>query len=450
MLRPAVYKRQRADSVANESAAEDAPPPEQDDEAQFESQARAAGITLPRRVRRDPWSALVVIVALIVLAAGIGEVTGWINLRSPSSTAGNYQTQTCEGYPVQSTGAVSAAVDPGLVAWLENAGKNMSAAVGGCFSVTVSPNSGDGYLSLYGATPAEFVATYAPPSAADTTALSNPVTAVPITLGAVAVVYDLPGVPSGLNLTGLALAGIYNGSITSWNDPAIAAFNPGVSLSGLPPITAVHLTGAAASTQEFTEYLSANDEAWNSSVGSGLTVTWPGGTGEASAATMSQEVVNTPGAVGYLELFGAPPSDVGVAQVQDRAGGFASPDAIDTWIAASSFDNDSAVRNGSWSDFSLTGAPAVGSYPIDVLTFAGIYRDLGVAYSGALSLSDASWLLTYIYWLTVQSAVAPLPPTFLSESVNVLNNETYDGTTIVHLENENGEGNETGGETGEF
>ena len=167
-----------------------------------------------------------------------------------------------------------------------------------------------------------------------------------------------------------------------------------------------------------------------------------------SDAAVVGKVAATAGAIGYLEIFGAPPGGVGCAQVADSAGGFASPGTVDTWVAADSLSNSSVVKTGNWTNFSLYGAPAPGSYPLAVLSYAGIYRDLGVAYSGALSLSNASWLLTYLYWLTGEAAVAPLPGAFVTDALNVLNNETYDGTTIVHFENENGEGgenNETGG-----
>lgn len=442
-------QRSGANSVARESTEEELTPPEQD-EAEFATQARAAGITLPRRARRDPAGALVVVVAVIVLAAGIGEITGWIDPRTPAPYNGNYLDQTCMGVPVQSAGGISSAVDPGLVAWLEGAGENMSAAVGGCFSVSVTSESGDGYLSLFGPAAPEFVASYGPPSGADTAGHSNPVAVVPITLGAVAIVYNLAGVGAGLRLNGTVLAGIYDGTITSWNAPAIVDLNPGVSLSGLPPITAVHFATGQASTEALTEYLSADAPSWNSSIGSGMNVSWPGGVAETSDAAMVQEVSSTPGAVGYVELFGGSLPGLEVAQIEDSAGDFASPNAVDTWIAASSFENASAVRNGSWEGFSLAGAGGAGAYPLGVLTYVGLFRDLGVAYSGTLSLADAGWLLSYLYWLTLQPAVAPLPPAYSTATVNALNNETYDGSTIIHLENENGEDNDSGGGTDEF
>ncbi len=418
-------------------------------DAAFESEARAAGIVLPRKAPRDPWAALVIVIAIVVLTAGIGEVTGWIDLRSSAATGG-YQTQTCQGYPVHSEGTFSSAIDPAFASWLEDAGTNLSAAVGGCFSVAVSPEPGDGYLSLSATSGSEFTATYAAPTTEESGSLGSPVAVFPLTLSAVDVVYDLPGVSSGLNLTGTALAGIYDGSITSWNDPAIASANPGVDLSGLPAITPVHLAGSLVANEVLTDYLAASSPSWNASVGAGLNVSWPTGTSAASEAVALAAVAATPGAVGYVETFGAPVAGLGVANLNDSAGTFAAPSTVDVWLAAESLANSTAVTNGSWSGFSLVGASLPGSYPLSSLAYAGIYRDLGVAYSNSLSLGNATWLLTYLYWLTGEAAVAPLPAPYAAEDVNVLNNETYDGVPIVSLDSEYGESGESGGETGEF
>jgi phosphate transport system substrate-binding protein len=436
--------------VADETSTEEKPAETAEPERTFEVQARAAGLVLPSKSRKDPWGAVVIIVALIVLTAGIGEVTGWINLRSPVASNGKFETQTCTGSNVQTVGAVSSVIGPELGSWLAGAGQNLSEAVGGCFSVVVNANPGDGYVPLLGGPGSEFVATYTPPTSADIAQLPDPVAVVPVALSAVAVIYNLPGVPDGLNLTGPILAGIYNGSITSWSDPAIAAANPGTTLTGLPSIVPVQMAGASASNQVFSGFLATASPAWNSSVGAGMTVDWPDGVSVVSSTAMVTQVSATSGAVGYVELFGPAPTGVGTAQIGDAAGGFATPGVVDTWVAANSLSNSSAVKSGSWTNFSFYRAPAAGSYPLAVLSYAGIYRDLGVAYSGALGFSNASWLLTYLYWLTGEATVAPLPSAFVSDALSVLNNETYDGTAIVHLENENGENGESGGETGEF
>ncbi|MGA8302313.1 MAG: substrate-binding domain-containing protein [Thermoplasmata archaeon] len=425
-------------------------PSQQEPDAEFAQQARAAGLVLPTKVRGDPWGALVVVVALIVLTAGIGEVTGWVNLRTNSTSGGNFETQTCTGSPVQASGVVSSAYDPAFAAWLATSGQQLSQAVGGCFTVQLGSNPGDGYLPMLGGANSEFAVSYAPPTAGEIDQLPFPVVIVPVALSAVAVIYNLPGVPSGLNLSGSVLAGIYNGTVTSWDNPAIAQLNPNTNLSGLPAIAPFQLAGTSVSNEVFSAFLAASSPSWNAAVGSGPSVPWPAGASVGSDAAMVSGVASTVGSIGYLDLFGSPPTGVGCAQIEDAAGDFASPGAVASWVAAESLANSSEVASGNWSNFSLIHATEPGSYPLAALAYLGIFRDLGVAYGGTVSLENASWLLTYVYWLTGAASVAPLPGAYQTSAVNALNNETYDGTTIVHLENENGEGNETGGETGEF
>jgi phosphate transport system substrate-binding protein len=436
--------------VADQPTTGEVPPEQPDAEVAFAEQAKATGLVLPKKAASDPWGAVVIIVALIVLTAGIGEVTGWVNLRAPTQNNGNFETQTCTGSNVRAIGSVSDVIGPQLGTWLAGAGQNLSQAVGGCFSVVVTSNSGDGYLPLLGGSGSEFVATYTAPSPSEASQLPDPVALVPVALSAVAVIYNLPGLPPGLNLTGAILAGIYNGTITSWDDPAIVGLNPGTNLTGLPVISPTDQSGIAVANQVFSGFLATSSPVWNSTVGAGTDVAWPAGTSVDSAAAMVDRVAATAGAIGYLELFGAAPAGVESAQIEDAAGDFASPGVVDTWIAANSLSNASAVKTGNWTGFSFYSAPAVGSYPLAVLSYAGIYQDLGVAYSGSLGLSNATWLLTYLYWLTSEATVAPLPPAFATDAMSVLNNETYNGTAIVHLENENGENGESGGETGEF
>jgi hypothetical protein len=138
-----------------------------------------------------------------------------------------------------------------------------------------------------------------------------------------------------------------------------------------------------------------------------------------------------------------------VANIEDRAGDFASPTDVDAWVAAESVTNSTAALANNWSALSLANATAVDSYPLAVFSYVALYTDLGVAYSGTLSLTNASWLLGYVYWLTAEVSVAPLPTLYETAAVTVLNNETFDGTKIMNLENEATEGSE-GGETGEF
>jgi phosphate transport system substrate-binding protein len=431
-----------------ETETEGGTPVAENPEEQFSEQARAAGIVLPKRRRFDPWTAVAIVVAVVLVTAGIGEVTGWISLRA-SPAPWSYETEKCTGSDVHATGTSAAVLGPSFEAWLVWVGQQMAGNVGSCFSLAVNGSAGDGYVPALGGSGSEFAATDAPPSAAEANALPASVVAVPVALGAVAVLYDLPGTPSGLNLSAAALVGIFNGSITSWGDPAIADANPGAALSDEPAITVFHDAAASSSTGILTQYLAAASSGWNASVGSGPTVHWPTGTAVASDAAMLSAVESTPGSVGYLELFGSAPTGVGLAHVEDVAGDFASPNALDIWFAADAYANSSAVSSANWTGFSLVGAPAPWSYPLSGVSFVGMYVDPGVAYGGSLSLTNATWLLGYVYWLTIEPAAAPLPIAYAAAAVNELNNETYDGTTIIHLDSELNETNE-GTETNEF
>jgi phosphate transport system substrate-binding protein len=424
-------------------------PPEEDPEAAFERQAAATGLVLPKRAHRDPWTALAIVVTVILVTAGLGEVTGWVNLRE-SPPAWSYTNLSCTGNaPVHAAGTVTAGLGPAYVQWLDSVAQSMAKTVGQCFSLDLSTTTGTGYSPPLGGMGSEFTATYALPSAAEVNTFPYPVVTVPVSLNAVAVVYNAPGVPSGLNLTADDLAGIYNGSITAWDSPAILATNPSSDLPSAPSILPYHDANASAATDAFTSFLSAASPSWGSEVGAGSSVAWPVGPAVASDAAMLAAVAATPGSIGYLEIYGVPPAGVGVANLQDRAGDFAGPTDVDTWVAAQSLGNSSAVASADWSALALYSAPAAESYPLAVLSYVGLYADLGIAYAGALSLTNASWLLGYVYWLTAEVSVAPMPTAYETAAVNALNNETFDGAKIMNLENEATEGAE-GGETGEF
>jgi phosphate transport system substrate-binding protein len=424
---------------------ESRPVPEAPEDA-FAREAAATGLVLPERRPFDVWGAVAIAVALVVIAAGIGEVTGWINLRSNPPPTG-FQYLTCSGTPIEIDGAVAANLDPSVGAWLESAGGSLSQSVGGCVAVSVTNSTSSAPAGVLSDHAAKFAATYVGPGIPTGSSSPSEVAVVPAGLSAVAVVYNLPNISQPLNLSGALLAGIFSGSVRSWDSPGIAALNPGLSLSGLPPISVHYDGGSTAMNAVFTEFLSNSNSTWNTTIGTGETVAWPAGSAVGSDAAMLATVGGTVGAVGYIDLLGNAPPGVEVAQIGDAAGSFVAPDAITAWIAAESFANSSVVLHGQWSNVSLLGATATDSYPISWLTYVGFYHDLGTAYGGALSLTNATWMLEFVYWLTEGSTLAPLPTVFSTAAASELNNETYDGTPIVPSDSESGE---SGGETGEF
>ena len=122
----------------------------------------------------------------------------------------------------------------------------------------------------------------------------------PTALGAVVAIYNLDGVPK-LQLDSANLAEIFLGKITNWNDPKIAANNPGVTLPNLA-ILVVHRSDGSGTTNTFTTYLDTVDPTWHSSVGAGKSVKWPVGIGASGNDGVATAVKQTPGAIGYVDL----------------------------------------------------------------------------------------------------------------------------------------------------
>ncbi len=410
----------------------------EDEDLAFEREAAATGLVLPKRHPKDPWGAVAIAVAVIVVAAGIGEVTGWINLRSPTRGY-DFETQTCAGVPIRITGAVSSELDPAYAGWLVASGTLLSQSVGGCVELNVTNAAATAAGSVLADPAFKFAATYVGPGDPGGFGPTANFTVVPVALTSVAVVYDLPGEMAPINLTGAVLAGIYDGTITAWNDPAIVALNPGADLSAAPPLRVIYQGSAGAVNDVLSGFLSASSPSWNSSLGTTPSPAWPVGSSVPTDAAMVSAVAASPGAIGYIDLMGNPPSGVGVAQVEDPAGTFVAPGSLATWLAAEALSNGTDVSRADWSAFSLVNAPGSGAYPIAMLTYVGVYRDLGVPYANELSVQNATWVLEYIYWLASGAALAPLPGPFTTAAVNQLVNETYDGTKIVPPDNETGE-----------
>lgn len=162
--------------------------------------------------------------------------------------------------------------------------------------------------------------------------------AIPATIGAVAIIYNLPGVKN-LRLSSSVLAGIYLGKITAWNDPAIEALNKGVNLPSTP-IHTVHRADGSGTTYIFTSYLAAVSKDWLNTAGKGSsTVKWPSGNNEGAQGSngLSAAVGQTQGAIGYVDLAYAIGNNLSYARVQNKSGRFIAPSTASASAAASSF-----------------------------------------------------------------------------------------------------------------
>ena len=124
----------------------------------------------------------------------------------------------------------------------------------------------------------------------------------PTVMGAVVLTYNVKGVTGGLKLTPEAIAGIYLGKITKWNDPALTAANPGVTLPS-DDIFVTHRSDGSGTSYIFTDYLSKVSTEWSNKVGAGTSVNWPVGLGGKGNEGVTGLVKQTPGSIGYVELI---------------------------------------------------------------------------------------------------------------------------------------------------
>jgi phosphate transport system substrate-binding protein len=158
---------------------------------------------------------------------------------------------------------------------------------------------------------------------------------IPWALSATSVIYNLGGVKNLLHMNGAVLASIYSGSITKWNDPAIAKLNKGVSLPD-KTIATVHRSDNSGTTYNFTDYLSSVSPQFKSKYGVGVAVNWPGGTGGRGSAGVAAAVSQTDGAIGYVDVAYALKNRIKFFAVQNSSGKFTTPGLRGILSAASS------------------------------------------------------------------------------------------------------------------
>jgi phosphate transport system substrate-binding protein len=149
---------------------------------------------------------------------------------------------------------------------------------------------------------------------------------VPTVMGGVTIVFNLPGVASGqLKLDGITAANIFRGAINKWNDPAIAALNPGLKLP-TTAITVAHRSDGSGTTHVFTHYLAKQSMAFRRDVGADKTVNWPvngvGGKGNPGVAANVQKIA---GAIGYVDIADAMKNGMNFVALKNRAGNFIVP-----------------------------------------------------------------------------------------------------------------------------
>ena len=219
-------------------------------------------------------------------------------------------------------------------------------------------------------------------------AIQGNVLHIPTVLGAITVTYNLPGVTTTLKFSPDAVADIFLGKITKWNDVRLASSNPGVTLPATD-IVVVHRSDGSGTSFGFTDYLTKVSPEWSQKVGKGTSVNWPVGLGgkgnEGVAATVSQ----TPGGIGYVELAYATTNKMAYGDVRNASGKFIRPSLASVTAALAGSMKTLAPTT----DFriSITNPDGADAYPIATMTWLLLHR----TYADA---AKATALVKFVWW----------------------------------------------------
>jgi len=211
----------------------------------------------------------------------------------------------------------------------------------------------------------------------------------PTALGADVPTYNIPGVTAELNFTPDALAGIFLGKITKWNDPEIQKANPTVRLPS-NDIVVVHRSDGSGTTYVWVDYLSKISTEWKSKVGVGTSVNWPVGLGGKGNEGVSGFVKQTANSIGYVELVYAIQNHLPYGKVRNSSGTFIKADLAGVTAAAAG-----AAKNMP-DDFrvSITNTPGKTAYPISSFTWMLVPKAINDKAKGAVLKQFLEWSLT--------------------------------------------------------
>jgi phosphate transport system substrate-binding protein len=234
----------------------------------------------------------------------------------------------------------------------------------------------------------DFGATDGPMSDEQIAAAKGDVLHVPTVLGAVVVTYNLTGVAKPLRFDGRTLADIFLGRIAKWNAPQIAGLNPGVQLPD-QDIIVVHRSDGSGTSFIFTDYLSKVSPDWKQKVGSATSVQWPIGLGGKGNEGVTQQVKQSEGAIGYVELIYAISNQLPYANVKNSGGQFVEPNLKSVSAAAA------GAKLGAETDFrvSITNPDGAEAYPISSFTWLLVHKQAADSGKGKQIRDFLAWML---------------------------------------------------------
>src|SRR4030095_5045859 len=271
----------------------------------------------------------------------------------------------------------------------------------------------------------DFGASDSPMKDEDLKAAPGEILHIPTVLGAVVITYNLAGVSQTLRFSPEVVADVFLGKIKKWNDPKIAADNPGVTLPA-SDLTVVHRSCGSGTSAVFTDYLSKVSPEWKEKVGVGQSPSWPVGIGGKGNEGVTGQVKNTPNTVGYVELAYAVQNKLPVAHIKNASGNFIEP-SIDAVTAAAS-----AAAENTPDDLrvSITNSAGPQAYPISSYTYILIYKNQKDAKKGKALVDFLWWGLHDGESFAKELLYSPLPADIVKRAEAKLNSITAGGAPL--------------------
>ncbi|MEM2195398.1 MAG: phosphate ABC transporter substrate-binding protein PstS [Candidatus Methanomethylicia archaeon] len=262
---------------------------------------------------------------------------------------------------------------------------------------------------------------------------------IPITIGGVVSIYNLPGISIYLNFTGEVLSKIFLGEIRRWNDPSIKAINPGVNLPD-KEIIVVHRSDGSGTTFVWTSYLSAVSNEWRETVGKGTSVNWPIGIGAKGNEGVAAFVQQTPYSIGYVEFAYAKKNNLLYGRIQNAAGEFIEPNIEAFMKAAATFAITLPKGDENWSNVSIIDSivnnkEAKGAYPITSFSYILVYKELSILPN--INEDTAKELVYFLWWIihdgqnyATSLYYVPLPKEIVKHDEETIKMMTFNGRQI--------------------
>jgi phosphate transport system substrate-binding protein len=279
-----------------------------------------------------------------------------------------------------------------------------------------SIGSGGGQKQILAQT-VDFGASDGPMSDENLAKASSKLLHIPTVAGAVVVTYNLPGIAS-LKLDGAVIADIFQGKITSWNDPKIAAMNPGVKLPGTD-LVVVHRSDGSGTSYIFTDFLSSVSKDWEMHVGRNTSVKWPSGLGAKGNEGVAGQVKQLPGTIGYVELAYAHQNKLAVAEIKNSSGNFIAPslESVSDALASAKVPEDFR--------FSMVNPPGAKAYPISGATWLLVYQKQQDPAKGKKLVEFLNWAITKGAGMASTLDYASLPAELQTRVLEEVKSITY-------------------------